>query len=188
MSTCVGCQTLKIKTCVDLRTYLSLTKVKWAQVGGQAKSKLNTSRKLALTCVWTCESDWPGRYYSYFPPVIHVKRSKAAIKLSWPVCIFPRAFYNWLLFGIRKREGIAAMNLIGVLSLKDEVTAEGVRIVNVLWNIWSWFCTPQVRGAIEELGKANWDRKKARAMVEKLKDKSKGYGNLDKWTGENLKK
>ena len=44
-------------------------------------------------------------------------------------------FLQWLLFEIRKREGIAATNLIGVQSLKDEVTAGGVRIVNILWNI-----------------------------------------------------
>ena len=50
-----GGQTVK-KTCVDLRTNLSSTKVsasrhKSRQVGGQTKRKLNVSRKLASTSV-----------------------------------------------------------------------------------------------------------------------------------------
>ena len=49
------------KTCVDLRTNLSSTKVnasqcKSKQVGGQMKCKSNASQKLALTC----KSIWPG--------------------------------------------------------------------------------------------------------------------------------
>ena len=61
-STCVDLRWVakRWKTCVDLRTSLSSTKVnasrrKSTQVGSQTKRKLNASQKLASTC----ESVWP---------------------------------------------------------------------------------------------------------------------------------
>ena len=51
VSTCVGWPN-GVKICADLRTNVSSTSQrKSSQVGGQTKRKLNTSRKLALTCV-----------------------------------------------------------------------------------------------------------------------------------------